>query len=115
MTNFNTNLTKAFTKALESEDVTIKNNKIDLDNVFKYTQLADARDILWDVVDNSTEDDADLVQKFNNLNVKIIIDILISITNHAYIISDWYSITDYHDYLVDTQSIITEKTGIEFD
>ena len=114
MTNFNTNLDKAFAKALEAEDVTIKNNKIDLDKVFKYTQLADARDILWDVVDTSTEDDSDLVEQFDNLNVKTISDILISITNDDYIIGDWGYYTDYHDYLVDTQNIITEETGIEF-
>ena len=114
MTNFDTNLDKAFTKALEAEGVTIKNNQIDLDNVYKYTELADARDILWDVVDNSTEDDADLVEKFNNLNVKIISDILISITNDDYIIGDWGYYTDYHEYTPDTQNIITEETGIEF-
>ena len=115
MTNFNTNLDKAFTKALEAEGVTIKNNQIDLDKVYKYTELADARDILWDVVQDSTENNSDLVDKFNNLNVKIISDILISITNDDYIIGDWGYYTDYHDYLVDTQTIITEKTGIEFD
>ena len=114
MTNFNTNLDKAFAKALDAEGVTIKNNQIDLDKVYKYTELADARDILWDVVQDSTENNSDLVDKFNNLNVKIISDILISITNDDYIIGDWGYYTDYHDYLVDTQTIITEKTGIKF-
>ena len=114
MTNFNTNLDKAFTKALEAEGVTIKNNQIDLDKVYKYTELADARDILWDVVHDSTEDNSDLVEKFNNLNVKIISDILIKITNDDYIIGDWGYYTDYHEYTSDTQSIITEETGIEF-
>lgn len=114
MTNFNTNLDKAFTKALEAEGVTIKNNQIDLDKVYKYTELADARDILWDVVHDSTEDNSDLVEKFNNLNVKIISDILIKITNDDYIIGDWGYYTDQHEYTPDTQNIITEETGIEF-
>ena len=114
MTNFYTNLDKAFTKALEAEDVTIKNNQIDLDNVYKYTELADARDILWDVVYESTEDNSDLVEKFNSLNVKIISDILIKITNDDYIIGDWGYYTDQHAYTSDTQNIITEETGIEF-
>ena len=114
MANFNTNLDKAFTKALEAEGVTIKNNQIDLDNVYKYTELADARDILWDVVYDSTEDNSDLVEKFNSLNVKIISDILIKITNDNYIIGDWGYYTDYHEYTPDTQNIITEETGIEF-
>ena len=114
MNNFNTNLDKALTKALESEGVTIKNNQIDLDNVYKYTELADARDILWDVVYDSTEDNSDLVEKFNSLNVKIISDILIKITNDDYIIGDWGCYTDYHEYTPDTQNIITEETGIEF-
>ena len=114
MTNFNTNLDKAFAKALEAEDVTIKNNQIDLDKVYKYTLLSDAKDILWDVVHDSTEDNSDLVEKFNNLNVKIISDILISITNDDYIIGDWGYYTDQHEYTPDTQNIITEKTGIEF-
>ena len=115
MTNFNTNLDKAFTKALEAEDVTIKNNQIDLDKVYKYTELADARDILWDVVYDSTEDNSDLVDKFNNLNIKIISDILISITNDDYIIGDWGYYTDQHEFIPDTQTIITDKTGIKFD
>ena len=114
MTNFNTNLDKAFTKALEAEGITIKNNQIDLDKVYKYTLLSDAKDILWDVVHNSTEDNSDLVEKFNNLNVNTISDILISITNDDYIIGDWGYYTDQHEYTPDTQSIITEKTGIEF-
>ena len=114
MNNFNINLDKALTKALESEGVTIKNNQIDLDNVYKYTELADARDILWDVVYDSTEDNSDLVEKFNSLNVKIISDILIKITNDNYIIGDWGYYTDYHEYTPDTQNIITEETGIEF-
>ena len=114
MANFNTNLDKAFTKALEVEGVTIKNNQIDLDNVYKYTELADAREILWDVVHDSTEDNSDLIEKFNNLNVKIISDILIKITKDGYIIGDWGYYTDYHEYTPDTQNIITEETGIEF-
>ena len=114
MTNFNTNLDKAFTKALEAEGVTIKNNQIDLDKVYKYTELADARDILWDVVQDSTEDNVDLVDQFDKLNVKIISDILIKITNDDYIIGDWGCYTDYHEYTPDTQNIITEETGIEF-
>ena len=114
MNEFNTNLDKAFAKALEAEGVTIKNNQIDLDNVYKYTELADARDILWDVVQDSTEDNLDLVEKFNNLNVKIISDILIKITKDNYIIGDWGCYTDYHEYTPDTQNIITEETGIEF-
>ena len=114
MTNFNTNLDKAFAKALEVEGVTIKNNQIDLDKVFKYTRLADARDILYDVVENSEDDNIYLVEQFNDLNIKIISDILFDIINDDYIMPDWYSITDYHDYLVDTQTIITEKTGIKF-
>ena len=114
MTNFDTNLDKAFAKALEAEGVTLKNNQIDLDNVYKYTELADARDILWDVVYDSTEDNSDLVEKFNSLNVKIISDILIKITNDDYIIGDWGCYTDYHEYTPDTQNIITEETGIEF-
>ena len=114
MTNFNTNLDKAFTKALEAEDVTIKNNQIDLDKVYKYTRLADAREILLEVVDNSTEDDSDLVEQFDKLNVKIISDILIKITNDDYIIGDWGCYTDQHEYTSDTQNIITEETGIEF-
>ena len=115
MANFNTNLDKAFAKALETEGVTVKNNQIDLDNVYKYTELADARDILWDVVHDSTENNSDLVDKFNNLNAKIISDILIKITNDDYIIGDWGCYTDYHEYTPDTQNIITEETGIEFD
>lgn len=114
MTNFDTNLDKAFTKALEAEGVTVKNNKIDLDNVYKYTELADARDILWDVVYDSTEDNSDLIEKFNSLNVKIISDILIKITKDGYIIGDWGYYTDQHEYTSDTQNIITEETGIEF-
>lgn len=114
MTNFNTNLDKAFTKALEAEGVTIKNNKIDLDKVFKYTQLVDVKDILLDVVDNSVEDNADLLEQFNQLSVKDVYSIIFDIINDDYIIYDWCSITDYHDYLVDTQSIITNNTGIEF-
>lgn len=114
MNNFNTNLDKAFTKALEAEGVTIENNKIDLGKVFKYTQLVDAKDILSEVVDSSTEDNANLVEQFDKLNAKDIQNILFSIIDDEYIISDWYSITDYHDYLVDTQTIIAEKTGIEF-
>ena len=115
MNEFNTNLDKAFAKALEAEGVTIKNNQIDLDNVYKYTELADAREILWDVVHDSTEDNSDLIEKFNNLNVKIISDILIKITKDGYIIGDWGYYTDYHEYTPDTQNIITEETGIEFD
>ena len=115
MTNFDTNLDKAFTKALEAEGVTIKNNQIDLDNVYKYTELADAREILWDVVHDSTEDNSDLVEQFDSLNVKIISDILIKITNDDYIIGDWGYYTDQHEYTSDTQNIITEKTGIGFD
>ena len=114
MANFDNNLDKAFAKALAAEGVTIKNNQIDLDNVYKYTELADAKDILWDVVHDSTEDNSDLVEKFNNLNVKIISDILIKITNDDYIIGDWGCYTDYHEYTPDTQNIITEETGIEF-
>ena len=114
MTNFDTNLDKAFAKALEAEGVTIKNNQIDLDNVYKYTELADARDILWDVVQDSTEDNSDLIEKFNSLNVKIISDILVKITKDNYIIGDWGYYTDYHEYTSDTQNIITEETGIEF-
>ena len=114
MANFNTNLDKAFTKALEVEGVTIKNNQIDLDNVYKYTRLADAREILLEVVDTSTEDDSGLVEQFDKLNAKDIYNILSDIINDDYIVGDWYSITDYHDYLVDTQTIITDKTGIEF-
>ena len=114
MANFNTNLDKAFTKALEAEGVTIKNNQIDLDKVYKYTELADARDILWDVVDSSTEDNANLVEQFDKLNAKIISDILIKITNDDYIIGDWGYYTDQHEYTPDTQNIITEETGIEF-
>ena len=114
MANFNTNLDKAFTKALEAEGVTIKNNQIDLDKVYKYTELADARDILWDVVDSSTEDNANLVEQFDKLNAKIISDILIKITNDDYIIGDWGYYTDQHEYTPDTQNIINEETGIEF-
>ena len=114
MTNFNTNLDKAFTKALEAEDVTIKNNQIDLDKVYKYTRLADAREILLEVVDTSTEDDSGLVEQLDKLNAKDIYNILFDIINDDYIVGDWYSITDYHDYLVDTQTIITEETGIKF-
>ena len=114
MTNFDTNLDKAFAKALEAEGVTIKNNQIDLDNVYKYTELADAREILWDVVQDSTEDNSDLVEKFNNLNVKDIYNILLSIIGDDYIIGDWGYYTDYHEYTSDTQNIITEETGIEF-
>ena len=114
MANFNTNLDKAFAKALESEGVTIENNKIDLDKVYKYTLLSDAKDILSEVVDSSTEDNANLVEQFDKLNAKDIQNILFSIIDDEYIISDWYSITDYHDYLVDTQTIIAEKTGMEF-
>ena len=114
MNEFNTNLDKAFAKALEAEGVTIKNNQIDLDKVYKYTETADARDILSEVVDSSTEDNANLVEQFDKLNAKDIQNILFSIIDNEYIISDWYSITDYHDYLVDTQTIIAEKTGIEF-
>ena len=114
MANFNTNLDKAFAKALEAEGVTIKNNQIDLEKVYKYTEIADARDILLEVVDSSTEDNANLVEQFDKLNAKDIQNILFSIIDDEYIISDWYSITDYHDYLVDTQTIIAEKTGIEF-
>ena len=114
MTNFDTNLDKAFTKALEAEGVTIKNNQIDLDKVYKYTRLADAREILLEVVDTSTEDDSGLVEQLDKLNAKDIYNILSSIIDDDYIIPDWYSITDYHDYLVDTQNIITEETGIEF-
>ena len=115
MTNFNTNLDKAFAKALEAVGVTIKNNQIDLDKVYKYTRLADAREILLEVVDTSTEDDSGLVEQFDKLNAKDIYNILFDIINDDYIVGDWYSITDYHDYLVDTQTVITEKTGIEFD
>ena len=115
MANFNTNLDKAFAKALEVEGVTIKNNQIDLDKVYKYTRLADAREILLEVVDTSTEDDSGLVEQFDKLNAKDIYNILFDIINDDYIVGDWYSITDYHDYLVDTQTVITEKTGIEFD
>lgn len=114
MDNFNTKLEKAFTKALEAEGITIKNNKIDLDRVYKYVELAEARDILYDVVENSEDDDIYLVEQFNNLNVKIISNILTSITDDDYILGDWNSVTDYHEYMIDTQTIITEETGIEF-
>ena len=114
MTNFNTNLDKAFAKALEAEGVTIKNNQIDLENVFKYTQLSDAKDILYDVVENSEDDNIYLVEQFNDLNAKDIYNILLSIIDDDYIIPDWYSNTDYHEYMIDTQTIITEETGIKF-
>ena len=114
MNEFNTNLDKAFAKALEAEDVTIKNNKIDLDKVYKYIELAQARDILHDVVENSEDDNIYLVEQFNDLTINNIYNVLFNIVSDDYIIGDWNSVTDYHEYMIDTQTIITEETGIKF-
>ena len=114
MTKFNTNLNKAFEKTLVTQGIMIESNKIDLDKIFYYTQLSDAKDILEDVVDSAIEDEEDLEEQFDNLHVNNIYNILFSIVGDDYIIGDWGYNTDYHEYITDTQNVITNETGIEF-
>lgn len=114
MTNFYTKLNEAFAKALATAGITIEDYKIDLVKVFSYTKLSDAKDILKDIVNNAIEDNKDLKEQFDNLTVNNIYNILFDIVGDDYIIGDWNSTTDQHEYTPDTQNIITEETGIEF-
>lgn len=95
------------TKAREriDEQFVDVNDTVAKENVFAYVKALDALDVLTDVLENYQEEIGD--ELAGMLDNSLVIDrILSDIEEDEYILPDWYSITDYHDYSTDTISLI---------
>lgn len=95
------------TKAREriDEQFVNGNDTVAKKDVFKYVKALDAWELLADVLENYQEEiGGDMLGMLNN--PQFIDRILSDIEDDDYILPDWYSVTDYHEYGTDTVSLI---------
>lgn len=81
------------------------NETIAKKDVFKYVKALDAWELLADVLENYQEEIGDDLAGMLD-NPQFIDRILSDIEDDDYILPDWYSVTDYHEYGTDTVSLI---------
>lgn len=87
----------------------VVNNAVPLNNLWKYVRLTTAIEIIEDVNDNLDEEEDDsmvfdsLIKKQGNLS-----QLVSEIDHDDYIIPDWESNTDYHEYAEDVISTAKE-------
>ena len=105
-------MTETVTKAIQEYREQLKkdyasNGMVALNNVWKYTRFATIMDIIEDVNVNYLDDEEDenylvfdnLVKEYGNLDA-----LADEIDHDDYIVADWESVTDYHDYAEDVIS-----------
>jgi len=100
------------TKARERIDAQFvnENGTVAKEGVFAYVKALDALDVLTDVLTDVFEEGYQ--DKFGDGfagmldNPQFIDHILSDIEEDEYILPDWHSITDYHDYDTDTAVLI---------
>lgn len=106
-------MTKTVTEAIQEYREQLKKNyapngMLSLNDVWKYTRFATIMDIVEDVNSNYLDDVADedclvldnLIKKYGNLDA-----LADEIDDDDYIVPDWESVTDFHDYAEDVISI----------
>lgn len=81
------------------------NDTIAKKDVFRYVKALDAWELLADVLENYQEEIGDELAGMLD-NPQFIDRILSDIEEDDYILPDWYSVTDYHEYGTDTVSLI---------
>lgn len=82
-----------------------ENDTVAKKDVFNYVKALDALDVLTDVLENYQEEIGDELAGMLD-NPQFIDRILSDIEEDDYILPDWYSVTDYHEYGTDTVSLI---------
>lgn len=103
MTINDTIITKA-RERIDEQFVSV-NDTIAKKDVFNYVKALDALDVLTDVLENYQEEIGDELAGMLD-NPQFIDRILSDIEEDDYILPDWYSVTDYHEYGTDTVSLI---------
>ena len=100
MTNSNITIAEAIAQYEETvEKEFVIDGKIDRKDVWKYTNLLMATEVLL-VVSTENDDDEDAIELFEKLantenGVK---DVVRDIVDDDYILGDWMYNTDYHEY-----------------
>jgi len=105
-------MTETVTKAIQEYREQLKkdyapNGMVALKDVWKYTRFDTIMDVIEDVNSNYLDDVADedslvldnFVKKYGNLN-----PLADAIDGDDYIVPDWESVTDFHDYAEDVIS-----------
>ena len=105
-------MTETVTKAIQEYREQLKkdyapNGMVALKDVFKYSRFDTIMNIIEDVNENYLDDEEDenylvlenLVKEYGNLAT-----LADEINSDDYIIPDWESVTDYHDYEADVIS-----------
>ena len=92
----------------ELDEKYVENGAVKVSNLWYYVQYTQAIDILEDVIDNADDDDDEVIDNYlDNIN-KTFDDIIEYIATDDYIIPDWNSNTDYHEYTTDVIELIKQ-------